>query len=224
MSRKSESLTEKTANAIVAMIVKEHRFSPGDKIPNEMELSEELNVSRITLREAIRILCTRGMLEVRRGRGTFVISDNPEAMSGLGKLSVESDCSRRELLQLRLALEPMAAGNAAKRAGERELRELEGMLRRMEDLQENGQPIQKEEEAFHGAVVRAGGNRAAAQIAVRCPSCAEISYGLSSGEDAAGVVRELRELVQCLRERDRGGARAAMRLHLLRSFQSEGIE
>lgn len=44
----------------------------GDKLPNEIELSKELGVSRITLREAIRILVTRHVLEIKRGKGTLL--------------------------------------------------------------------------------------------------------------------------------------------------------
>ena len=59
----------------MTMIAIEKRFSPGDQLPNENELSEELSVSRTTLREAIRILVTNGVLEIRRGLGTFVKHD-----------------------------------------------------------------------------------------------------------------------------------------------------
>lgn len=57
------------------MIVVEKKYLPGDKLPNEIELSKELGVSRITLREAIRILVTRHVLEIKRGKGTFVRED-----------------------------------------------------------------------------------------------------------------------------------------------------
>ncbi len=65
-------LSDSIAEDIVAMISIEKRFVPGDKLPNENELSRELNISRTTLREAIRILVTNGILEIKRGRGTFV--------------------------------------------------------------------------------------------------------------------------------------------------------
>ena len=74
MAGSSSSLAEQSANRIADMILEEKRFQEGDKLPNEMELAELLSVSRVTLREAIRILCTRGLVEIRRGRGTYVTS------------------------------------------------------------------------------------------------------------------------------------------------------
>ena len=73
-STKAKSLTERTGEALYDMILIQKQFKPGDKLPNEVELSAQLGVSRATLREAIRTLAARGVLEVRRGRGTFVSS------------------------------------------------------------------------------------------------------------------------------------------------------
>ncbi len=74
-------LSEKIEENIVDLIVKGF-FKPGDKLPNELQLSEELNISRATLREAIKTLESRNVLEVRRGIGTFIaevpgLSKNP---------------------------------------------------------------------------------------------------------------------------------------------------
>lgn len=63
---------QQAAAALYDQIVAEKRLQPGDKLPNEVELSQDLGVSRATLREAIRSLCTQGVLEVCRGKGTFV--------------------------------------------------------------------------------------------------------------------------------------------------------
>ena len=79
MSISASSLSEQAANQILDMILVEKRFQTGDKLPNEMELAQELGISRVTLREAIRILCTRGIVEIQRGRGTFVTSIEPTA-------------------------------------------------------------------------------------------------------------------------------------------------
>ena len=68
-------LSDRIADTILSMITVEKRFHPGSKLPNENELSREMKVSRTTLREAIRILVTGNILEIRRGRGTFVRED-----------------------------------------------------------------------------------------------------------------------------------------------------
>ena len=67
-----QSLSHQTAQRLYNQIVVERRLHPGDKLPNELDLSRELGVGRTTLREAIRDLTVQGVLEVRRGKGTFV--------------------------------------------------------------------------------------------------------------------------------------------------------
>ena len=87
MAGSTSSLSEQAAIQIMDMILVERRFQTGDKLPNEMELAEELGISRVTLREAIRILCTRGLVEIKRGRGTFVTSyELPAAGADLSPL------------------------------------------------------------------------------------------------------------------------------------------
>ena len=106
MSGSSSSLAEQSASRIADMILEEKRFQEGDKLPNEMELAELLSVSRVTLREAIRILCTRGLVEIRRGRGTYVTSAGIDSASPdiRGLSAVESNA--REMMEIRLIIEP----------------------------------------------------------------------------------------------------------------------
>ena len=72
MERKKAKLSEKTSDRLYELIVEERRYMPGSKLPNENELSGALGVSRTTLREAISFLAAQGVLEIRRGKGTFV--------------------------------------------------------------------------------------------------------------------------------------------------------
>ena len=65
---KKKRLSDDIAEMLLSMIVVEKKYLPGDKLPNEIELSKELGVSRITLREAIRILVTRHVLEIKEGK------------------------------------------------------------------------------------------------------------------------------------------------------------
>lgn len=82
-------LSEKVAESIITAI-KNGFYAVGDQMPNELQLSEELGVSRATLREAIKILISKSILEVRRGIGTFV-SQTPGysiEVAGLGFLDL----------------------------------------------------------------------------------------------------------------------------------------
>ena len=67
---KKKRLSDDIAEVLLSQIVVEKKYLPGDKLPNEIDLSKELGVSRITLREAIRILVTRHVLEIKRGKGS----------------------------------------------------------------------------------------------------------------------------------------------------------
>ena len=76
---KRAKLSEQTSDRLYEMIVDEQRYAPGSKLPNENDLSGELKVSRTTLREAISFLVAQGVLEIRRGKGTFVAEELPAA-------------------------------------------------------------------------------------------------------------------------------------------------
>lgn len=118
------NLSQQTAERLYNSIVAEGTLRPGDKLPNEVELSQQLGVSRATLREAIRELAACGVLEVRRGRGTFVSEEVADiedfGFSGLERLQGQL----RDLFELRSIFEPKAARLACQRATEEELRDI----------------------------------------------------------------------------------------------------
>ena len=109
---KNKMLSQSIADTLLSMITIEKRFSAGDKLPNENELSAELNISRTTLREAIRILVAYNVLEIQRGKGTFVTQAAFEQQSNLGQLS-NIKVNAKDLYEMRLIFEPEAAYLAA---------------------------------------------------------------------------------------------------------------
>lgn len=110
--------TQQTAESLYNHIVVEGRRKPGEKLPNEVELAAGLGVSRATLREAIRTLCTRGVLEVRRGKGTYV-SQRVGEIDDFGFSGVDYARGQlRDLFELRSIFEPRAARLACRRATE----------------------------------------------------------------------------------------------------------
>ncbi|MDE6607795.1 MAG: GntR family transcriptional regulator, partial [Lachnospiraceae bacterium] len=120
---KNKMLSQSIADTLLSMITIEKRFSAGDKLPNENELSEELNVSRTTLREAIRILVAYNVLEIQRGIGTFVTQTAFEQQSDLGHLS-EIKVNAKDLYEIRLIFEPEAAYLAAIRGTDAEIKRI----------------------------------------------------------------------------------------------------
>ncbi|NCB63408.1 MAG: FadR family transcriptional regulator, partial [Clostridia bacterium] len=119
-----KSLSQQTAEQLYTRIVAEKRLGPGEKLPNELDLSADLGVSRTTLRDALRTLTTQGVLEVRRGKGTFVSQGVGQiddlGFDRLGRLRGQL----RDLFELRRIFEPQAARLACRRATEKELAEI----------------------------------------------------------------------------------------------------
>lgn len=216
-------LAEQAAGQIAAMITQEHRFHPGDKLPNEMELSEELGVSRITLREAIRMLRARGVVEVRRGVGTFVLTEPGGAEDAAPDAPEFGGASLGELLEACLALEPAAAARAGKDASQEALEAMDALYLRMEQRAAVGKPLLREECAFHDALAAASGNRVFART-LAALHAALYADGTELRESAAFALQDHRAILRCLKDRNPAGARAAALLHVLHLFQSSGIE
>ena len=100
------NLAQQTADSLYGRIVNGGTWGPGDRLPNENELAEQLGVSRGTLREAIRLLTAQGILTAQKGRGTFVV----ENASLPGRFDLENLPVERsrlaDLFEARLLLEP----------------------------------------------------------------------------------------------------------------------
>lgn len=109
----------KTLSAQIAEELKkkiEDSYKPGDKIPNEMELADELEVSRTTIREAIKTLCSENYLEIRRGKGTFVCENPGMDSDPLGYSSIDKEALYEDMLEVTLVVEPVLAKLAARKA------------------------------------------------------------------------------------------------------------
>ena len=115
--------SEKVSNKIRKRIL-DGEWRVGDKIPNEQILAKEMNVSRTTIREAIKLLISSHILRIERGVGTFVV-DVPDSFL---ESSSDSRCGTSTMLQdiceYRFLLEPIACALAAERASEEDLNKM----------------------------------------------------------------------------------------------------
>lgn len=225
MEQKSR-LSDRTADSILSMITVEKRFLPGDKLPNENILSEELKVSRTTLREAIRILVTGGILEIRRGRGTFVRPDlevdNPKGLEPLASTEVKA----RDLYEMRLIFEPEAAYYAALRATDKEIERIVSLGAEIEERIRQEKDRTEVEQAFHKSIAKATHNEFMNQL------MPVIYEGINKGvrlskvheEAVQATLTDHRILVDFLKVRNAEGARNAMRIHILHAMEQLPME
>ncbi|HLV87652.1 MAG TPA: FCD domain-containing protein [Candidatus Sulfotelmatobacter sp.] len=139
------------------------RFPPGSLLPTEDELAGQFRVSRIVIREAMKMLEDRGLVEVRAGRGTTVVTPKPDRVkASLFRLIRSSGAPVLEemlqLLELRGVLEENAASLAAARASNAEIDEIESALNRMRDGSVP-EEVHSADLQFHISIARASGNR-----------------------------------------------------------------
>ncbi|RQO59201.1 GntR family transcriptional regulator [Variovorax sp. KBW07] len=154
------SLADSAANSIRAEI-SAGRWAVGSRIPIEPQLAQLLGVSRGTVREAVKTLVSRGLLEVRQGSGTYVRSGFDPSAS----LQKMRRASLLDQFEVRRALEVEAARLAAVRHTAKDLRRLNTMLdkRGTPDASDNGAGFIERDLAFHLAIVDMSGNLALAE-------------------------------------------------------------
>ena len=221
-----KSLAQQTAEGLYSRIVVEKGLRPGEKLPNEVELAGELGVSRATLREAIRTLTVQGVLEVRRGKGTFV-SAAVEEMDDFGFSSLERVRGQlRDLFELRSIFEPRAAALACRRATEEELADILARGEAVERCIRAGEDRTQADRAFHAAIVRGAHNEFLVRLLPLIDQA--VSAALTAGEHqeqlAEDTCRDHALLMEFFRKRDGEGAGYAMAIHMRHSMDVMGLE
>lgn len=133
-------------------------ISPGDKLPTERELAGMLNVSRPSLREALRSLSLLGILENTPGRGTFLKSSPSQwPIAPFIIISLESG-NLLNILEARHELEISVAGLAAERRNKSDLNQMKKALNQMESSINNIEVYMNSELLFHKAITKASKN------------------------------------------------------------------
>ena len=155
-------LSEQVLHEMQRLITEEYP-EPGSRLPKETELAERFQVSRIVVREAMKILEDRGMVEVRAGRGTLTVAPNPdrvkESLLWLFRDQPMPTMAEMELmLELRQVLEETSASLASVRATEEDLKEIESALHCMAEEDGGLQSLIDADLRFHRAVLKAAHN------------------------------------------------------------------
>lgn len=225
MTRERKSLAENVADNILAMITIDKKFALGDKLPNENELSADLQVSRTTLREAIRILTAHNVLEIRRGKGTYV-KNNQELNEELGLKELSTfQMDVKDLYEMRLIFEPQSAYYAAKRATDKELERILYYGRLEEELILRKEDRTEVEQAFHKSIAKATHNEFMNQLMPILYQAIDKGVLLSdtNEEMVQNTLNDHRMIMEFLATRDAEGARTAMKLHIIHAMRGFGI-
>lgn len=224
MQKKSRS--RQTAELLYNQIVVEKKLAPGEKLPNELELSQQLDVSRATLREAIRDLTVQGVLEVHRGRGTFV-SERVNTIHDFGFSQLDRVKGQlKDLFELRALFEPQAAAWACRRATDAEMAEVQKRGAEVERCIRSGENRTEADRAFHAAIVSATHNEFMMRLLPIIDRAVETA--IVSGEDqeilAENTLRDHALLMEFLKKRNESGARYAMAIHMQHAMDEMGLE
>ena len=206
---------EEVAKQIERLIVK--KLKPGDKLPAERELAEMLQVSRGSIRDAIRGLELLGLVEPRQGSGTIVreISADSPANPFANALKRRQELVG-ELLDFRPVLEPPLAARAATHASPEEISEMESILRAQEEKQRQGDAAVAEDAEFHYNVALASGNSVVLKVIdILMDLLRETrTRSLQVGGRAEKSLDGHRRILTAIKNRDSEAAKTAMRRHI----------
>lgn len=226
--------TKKTLSSIVANKIENQiicgNWKIGQQIPPEQELMQRFNVSRITVREAVKTLVSKDILEIRRGCGTFVgaipgMSDDP-----LGLRFVTGEDVTLSLFEARQVLEPAICRLAALRAEDEEIEMLEQLAKDIDELDEQLQgerttpeiveAIRAKDIAFHTFLCRMSKNPVFERMLPIVIKSVRTSYGLLIPRiKNAPRVSIHQRICQAVKERDGDKAYALMVEHIGNSRQ-----
>lgn len=208
-------LAEQAAERINQYIL-DHSLNPGDKIPNEYELCDQLGVGRGTIREAVKILVARNVLTIKRRNGTFVSERTGEIDDPLG-LAYQQDqvALAHDLLEIRIQLEPWIASMAAERATPEDMERMIGQRKKVEDLIAQGVDHLQEDKKFHICVADCTHNLVIPRLIPIITYSVSLFGTLSKNRLTGETVIQHRKVSDAICARDPEGARAAMLEHLL---------
>jgi GntR family transcriptional repressor for pyruvate dehydrogenase complex len=210
----SGSVVDRVIIQIKEAIIK-GRFMPGEKLPSEYALMDELHVSRNSLREAIKVLRVMDILEVRRGDGTYVNTefkaDSTADFIQYSLLSLDSDVN--EIAEVRVLIEEDVLILATRNHTEEDVALLEYRLEEME-LYYNHKDVNKLAEAdyrFHLALIDCCRNRFMTRIAKGLYQMLQKSIEATTRSELQdNFISEHREMLRCVIERDESAVRNAV--------------
>jgi GntR family galactonate operon transcriptional repressor len=193
-------------------------LKPGDTLPNETELGRELGASRSVVREAVKALASKGMLEARTRVGTRVLPSTQWNLLDMEVLGWRYDAMPptqffREMFEIRRMIEPEAASLAAERATSADIAAMDEAFRGINTAMQSSKDAIEADVRFHRAILAASHNELMLQMGALISVGLTVSFRISSSSFGVFVAHHGRVL-EAIRAHDPAGAREAMRVLL----------
>jgi GntR family transcriptional repressor for pyruvate dehydrogenase complex len=221
--RRAATLVPHDVASRIQQQILDGELKPGDRLPPQRALSETFRVSRASLREALSVLETLGLIDIRPGLGVFV---SPGASHPRPGARFDAG-SARDVYEARLGLEGMAAALAAERISEDQLAGLRSQVRAMEEARGRQDLVAMAvaDAAFHDIIVRASGNPLIASLYVSARDAMERTQRapMAARETLLETVREHQLVLTALERRAPGETAEAMRAHVRGSARRLGV-
>ena len=222
--RRPRGLVNEIVDSLAAGI-REGRMQPGEKLPTEAEIMVRFDVSRTVVRESLSRLQASSLVETRHGVGTFVLAQHD---TGNFKITAEDFATVDDVisvLELRISLETEAAGLAAQRRTDENLRAMENALHAFQDSIDIDSDAVPPDFQFHMEVARSTGNRHFADLMTYLGTMIIPRTRINTTQNAPEgrlnylqrVNSEHESIYNAIRNQDSEAARAAMRTHLSNS-------
>jgi GntR family transcriptional repressor for pyruvate dehydrogenase complex len=214
---KRVSVTTQIAESVRESIVK-GQFRIGDKLPPEVNLCELLNVSRSSIREALRQLQAEGYVELLPGRGAFVRDNQSHDYATVRRWFIAASPNLRDFTEVREALEPLAVRMAVERGTAAEFRDLQNIHKDFIAAAEenNVSALAGLDEKFHTQIVTMSHNSLLANISDLLN--AELKEyrvrSISIKANSENTVREHEKILASIKKKDSRAAVSAMLSHL----------
>ena len=190
---------------------------PGDRLPGERALAEDLGVGRSAVREAISALEVLGIVETRAGSGTYLRSGTSELLPSTLSWSLLLDQDRTsELTVVRSALERSAAELAATHRTDEQAQHLLELVERQRDAADEPERYVEADIAFHRELAQIAGNKLLSEILSTTRTLLRVWFenAVDRHADIEEAIREHREIAQAIADRDPDAVSGAMTRHM----------
>lgn len=215
-----KTLPEQVSDEIRNLIIEQH-MEIGSRLPSEFELAQQLNVGRGTIREAVKLLVARNVLEIQRGKGTFIATNTGRIDDPLGFAYMDDEEQLvKELYDLRMQLEPWIAELAAEHTTEEGIEKLREAQREVEEMILSGKNYLPADQQFHICIADCTGNRVLPKLIPVITYSVHLFGKMNKRKLAQETVETHRAIVDAIEQHDGTAAREAMVQHLYLNRQT----